>query len=155
MKNLLYCVLGFLIGIIVATVLVKTTNLFDKIKSDKTQVINQENNQVVSEFQEDSITTIQDYLKFREHVRELNRADSVFFTIPDVVLVNILSDFGTDISTYEIATIYEDYPDIYNIVKSGAKSQMYLDSINSTTQIPNVLPMKAPIDSVIESWSDN
>lgn len=88
--------------------------------------------------------TIQDVLEFRDYARECNRVDSIFLTMPDVVLIDILRNHGTGLSNSEIVYIYENNPDTYNAVQSGARSQKYKEQIK-----PDSLPMK-PIPEKLE-----
>lgn len=75
------------------------------------------------------VTTIQEVLNFREHIRECKRIDSIFLTIPDVVLIDILANHGTHLSNTDIVYIYESNPDTYNAVQSGARSQKYKEQL--------------------------
>lgn len=84
--------------------------------------------------------SIVEYLQYRDKLKEDKRKEAVFLNMPEVVIVDILRDISTDLSIYELVEIYENYPTIYNSVQSGAKSQQYLDSINS---------IKDKIDSII------
>lgn len=92
------------------------------------------------------------YLQFREDIREQKRVENVFLQMPTVVIIDILREHGTALSVEDIVRIYEDYPEIYNTVQSGARSQQYMDSIYPKTKQPDILPEKAPIDSVIDGW---
>lgn len=84
--------------------------------------------------------SIVEYLQYRDKLKEDKRKEAVFLNMPEVVIVDILRDISTDLSIYELVEIYENYPTIYNSVQSGAKSQQYLDSINS---------IKDKIDSIV------
>ena len=95
--------------------------------------------------------SIVDYLQFREDLREQKRVESVFMQMPTVVIIDILREHGTALSAEDIVGIYENYPEIYNIVQSGARSQQYMDSITNVN-MPDELPKQAPIDSVIDAW---
>lgn len=75
------------------------------------------------------VPTIQEVLEFRRQAQELKRADSLFLTIPDVVLIDILSNHGTELSSYDIMCIYEGNPKIYNAVQSGARAQLFKESL--------------------------
>ena len=88
-------------------------------------------------FQEPS-PTIQEILEFRKITKEGMRIDSVFLTMPDIILIDILMTHGTDLSNGDIVKIYESNKYAYNKVISGANAQHYLDSLN-----------KIPIDTVI------
>ena len=97
--------------------------------------------------------SIVDYLQFREDLREQKRVEDVFLQMPTVVIIDILREHGTALSAEDIVQIYENYPEIYNIVQSGARSQQYMDSIiTDKHNEPDELPQKAPIDSVLGAW---
>lgn len=83
---------------------------------------------------EEPVYTIQDYVEIRNQMKEDRRIDSVFLAIPDVVLIDILSQHGTDLSITDIVYIYESNSTIYNSVMSGARAQKYLE--DSIQKIP-------------------
>lgn len=72
-------------------------------------------------------TSIKDILEMRKQMREDRRVDSVFLTIPDVVLIDILMQHGTSLSIKDMIYIYESNTSTYNTVLSGARAQKYLD----------------------------
>jgi len=88
-----------------------------------------ENQEVVQDTlqMEEPVYTIQDYVEIRNQMKEERRIDSVFLAIPDVVLIDILSQHGTDLSITDIVYIYESNSTIYNSVMSGARAQKYLE----------------------------
>lgn len=88
--------------------------------------------------------SIQDILEFREHARECKRIDSIFMTMPDVVLIDILMNHGTSLSNSDIVYIYKNNPETYNAVQSGARAQRYKEQIE-----PDSLPTK-PIPDKLE-----
>lgn len=95
-------------------------------------------------------TSIQDILEFREHIKECNRVDSVYLHMPEVVLIDILTNHGTSISPADIVYIYENNPDTYNAVQSGARAEqcrqrMKLDSIRNYE--PDTIPRKLSADN--------
>lgn len=95
-------------------------------------------------------TSIQDILEFREHIKECNRVDSVYLHMPEVVLIDILTNHGTSISPTDIVYIYENNPNIYNAVQSGAcaeqcRQRMKLDSIRNYE--PDTIPRKLSADN--------
>lgn len=94
-------------------------------------------------------TSIQDVLEFREHIRECNRIDSIFLTMPDVVLIDILVNHGTELSNADIVYIYENNPDTYNAVQSGARAQKYKEQLNYKQIKPDTIPKKAIMDQPI------
>lgn len=95
-----------------------------------------ENQEVVQDTlqMEEPVYTIQDYVEIRNQMKEERRIDSVFLAIPDVVLIDILSQHGTDLSITDIVYIYESNSTIYNSVMSGARAQKYLE--DSIQKIP-------------------
>lgn len=72
------------------------------------------------------VPTIQDILQFRIDVRENQRIDSVFMSLPDAVLVDILMTHGTSLSNTDIVSIYESNKERYSNVKIGADIQKEL-----------------------------
>lgn len=115
----------FVLGLLViSSVILYTTK--DKVtKTDTTQSVYVDTALVSTPV----VETIQGYLEFRQQLKESQHKDSVFLTIPDVVLIHILQQFGTDLSIYEIATIYEGNKPVYDNVELGAEAQKYKDSI--------------------------
>lgn len=91
--------------------------------------------------------TIQEILEFREHLRECQRIDSVFMSLPEVVLIDILMNHGTNLSNSDIVYIYESNPDTYNAVKSGARAQQYKEKLERNE--PDTIPEKPAIDQPI------
>ena len=98
--------------------------------------------------------SIEEYLQYKYDLIEQQRMEQVFKKMPDVIIVDILREHGTAISPLDIVEIYENYPETYNSVTSGARSQQYLDSIFRNNKEPDTLPTQAPIDSVISTWND-
>ena len=98
--------------------------------------------------------SIEEYLQYKYDLIEQQRKEKAFIKMPDVIIVDILREHGTAISPLDIVDIYESYPETYNSVTSGARSQQYLDSIFGNNKEPDILPTQAPIDSVINTWSD-
>lgn len=78
----------------------------------------------------EAVPTIQEVLQFREDTKRYMHIDSVFLTMPDVVLIDILRQHGTSLSNSDIVTIYESNRSTYNKVMSGARSQHYKDSLD-------------------------
>lgn len=145
MKNLAIFIIGVIFGFLATILVITYCSPQEKETTQPVEVTNDTKNTSVTH--EDSITSIQDVLRFREHVRELNKADSIFMTIPDVILIDILYNYGTELSNYDIAQLYINYPETYNIVSSGARSQRYLDSIKKQRE-PDILPLQTPTDSI-------
>lgn len=99
--------------------------------------------------------SIEEYLQYKYDLIEQQRKEKAFIKMPDVIIVDILRTHGTAISPWDIVDIYENYPETYNSVTSGARSQQYLDSIFGNNREPDSLPTPAPIDSVIGAWFFN
>lgn len=101
------------------------------------------------EFDQDSIqdhvVSIGEFLQFRKDLIETDRKDSVFKAMPEIALANILYNFGTELSQYEIVDIYESNKATYNKILEGAKTKELVDSLNidvreTSTKRENVLP---------------
>lgn len=120
-------IVGLCIVLIAAAATLVYMN-WDKVKDifgvDKTEYVQDEDSLI-----EEPVTTIQDILDKREELREEIRIDSVFLTMHDVVLIDILMQHGTDLSIKDIVYIYESNNTIYNKVMSGARAQQYRDSL--------------------------
>lgn len=95
-----------------------------------------------SVYAEDIEYTISDILEFRRHIRECNRIDSVYMNMPEVVLIDILMNYGTEMDPAEIVYIYESNPDTYNAVQSGARAQKYKEQFE-----PDSIPKKSDSDA--------
>ena len=108
MKNLAIFIIGVIFGFL-ATILIITYCLPQENETTQpVEVTNDTENTSVTH--EDSIASIQDVLRFREHVRELNKADSIFMTIPDVILIDILYNYGTELSNWsKVTTLFRLY----------------------------------------------
>lgn len=88
---------------------------------------------------EDTVS-IQDYLEFRQLTKESITIDSIFLNMPEIVLVNILMNYGTNLSNTEIVNIYLSNKEVYdNDIIGGAKAKQYIDSLNTITDTINTL----------------
>lgn len=85
----------------------------------------------------EEVPTIEDVLELRKDIKEYKRIDSVFLAMPEIVLIDILMNHGTELSTQEIVSIYESNPKTYNAVMSGARSQKFKEQIE-----PDTIPKK-------------
>lgn len=117
-----------LLGMLVASALTfichdKVSNLINPEKDNVEQVC-------VDTIYTEAVPTIQEVLQFREDTKRYMHIDSVFLTMPDVVLIDILRQHGTSLSNSDIVTIYESNRSTYNKVMSGARSQHYKDSLD-------------------------
>lgn len=126
-----YSWIWWLIGLIAACTLTGfiVHNNGSKIDEFFGQEYPVESQEVVEDTTVYDVPTIQEVLEFRRQAQELKRADSLFLTIPDVVLIDILSNHGTELSSYDIMQIYEGNPKIYNAVQSGARAQLFKESL--------------------------
>lgn len=125
MKQVLITLIIVIVAAItIGTLVWRNSNTIDKDESVET---------IQNEITSDTIDnySIEDYLQFRNDMRQQQEAEQIFLNMPDVVLIDILLQHGTELSPYDIGEIYKNYPDIYNEVQSGARSQRYLDSINN------------------------
>lgn len=78
----------------------------------------------------DNHVSIEQVLQTRRATKEQLRADSVFMSLSDVVLISVLLKTGTNATIKEIVEEYESYPMLYNGVKLGekVKQDLTLDS---------------------------
>lgn len=131
-NKVVWWVLLFLAIIAVGTVVIyherdKVANLFISEKEEAEQAVVPE---------EEYVETVQDILTMRDEMRLSRHIDSVFLTMPEVILIDILINHGTSMSIKDIVTIYESNKPTYNVVLSGAKSQIYKDSLDKLDTIP-------------------
>lgn len=66
------------------------------------------------------VLTVQDVLQARNDLKESQRVDSVFLSLSDVILVDILMTHGTSLSIADIVNIYESNKSRYKDVQHGA-----------------------------------
>lgn len=84
----------------------------------------------VTESYTDTIApSISDILMFRNELKEQKRIDSVYLSIPDIILVDILKTHGTEIDPNYIVMLYENNSKQYENVLSGSESEKILQSI--------------------------
>lgn len=117
-----------MIAIIVAGVVIywQHNNIAKLINPEKQEIVCTDTASIVVE----PVRTIQDVLQFRKEVREGERIDSIFMSIPDVVLIDILMNHGTSLSNGDIVYIYESNKSTYNTVLRGTEVQkFYEDSV--------------------------
>lgn len=156
-KGWLWAILTVIIAAIVGTVVYFNTDTIDRWTGYEGPVTAQD--ETVDSIQQelmDSVEitenpTVEEYLQYRSDMIEQDRQEKVFKTMPEVVLADILLQHGTALSLYDIVEIYEDYPETYNKVQSGARTQQFLDSIHSQSggKEPDVLPKPAITDNGI------
>lgn len=154
-------ILVIIVALIAGTIVYFNTDAIDKWIGYKPteEQIDKSVEEIQQELIEDSVEitenpTIVEYLQYREDMIEQQRREKVFMTMPIVVIVDILRTHGTALSPYDIVEIYENYPETYNQIQSGARSQQYLDSIYGRE--PDPLPNRAPEDTVLlNHWDGN
>lgn len=154
-KSWLWTILTVIIAAIVGTVVYFNTDTIDRWTGHEKPVAAQD--ETVDSIQQELIDsveitenpTVEEYLQYRSDMIEQDRQEKVFKTMPEVVLADILLQHGTALSIYDIVEIYENYPETYNKVQSGARTQQFLDSIHSRSggKEPDVLPKPAMIDN--------
>lgn len=69
------------------------------------------------------VLTVQDVLQARNDLKESQRVDSVFLSLSDVILVDILMTHGTSLSNSDIVYIYESNKEHFKDVLKGAVIQ--------------------------------
>lgn len=112
------------LGIIAAIGVHKTFEHIDALANDDIVVEEQ-----IEEFDSTENWSIEDYLLFRQEVKETNRVDSIFLTMPNEALIAILTNHGTDLSNHEIVYIYESNKLAYDHINLGKEMSNYLDSL--------------------------
>ena len=147
-------ILVIIVALIAGTIVYFNTDTIDKWVGYKPteEQIDKSVEEIQQEIIEDSVEIIEnpsivEYLQYREDMIEQQRREKVFITMPIVVIVDILRTHGTALSPWDIVEIYENYPETYNQIQSGARSQQYLDSIQGKNREPDPLPLPAPVDS--------
>lgn len=151
-------ILVIIVALIAGTVAYFNVETIDKITGFK-PVEEQNIDSTALEIQQELVEeaenpSIEEYLQYKYDLIEQQRKEKAFTKMPDVIIVDILREHGTAISPWDIVDIYESCPETYNSVTSGARSQQYLDSIFGNNKEPDTLPTQAPIDSIINTWSD-
>lgn len=153
MNGWVVAILVIIIALIAGTVAYYNVETIDKwVGKPIEKQVDESAEEIQQEIIEDSVEiienpTIVEYLQYREDMIEQYRRERVFMTMPIVVIVDILRTHGTALSPWDIVEIYENYPETYNQIQSGARSQQYLDSIQGKNREPDPLPLPAPIDS--------
>lgn len=149
-------ILVIIVALIAGTVVYFNVESIDKVTGFR-PVEEQNIDSMALEIQQELVEeaenpSIEEYLQYKYDLIEQQRREKAFTKMPDVIIVDILREHGTAISPWDIVDIYESYPETYNSVTSGARSQQYLDSIFGNNKEPDILPAPAPIDSVISTW---
>lgn len=125
------------IGLIVVAIALLVALLAFKTYKESTTV---DNTEVLEEVTDSTpeVLTPEDVLQFRKHLRECQRVDSVYMSMPDIVLLAILMNHGTDLSTTEIVTIYESNKDIYDTYLKEDRVKAYIKHITQTQHTDTV-----------------
>lgn len=119
------------IGLIVVAIALLVALFAFKTYKESTTVDNTEILEEVTDSTSEVLTP-EDVLQFRKHLRECQRVDSVYMSIPDIVLLAILMNHGTDLSNLEIVTIYESNKDIYDAYLKEDRVKAYIKHIIQT-----------------------
>lgn len=119
------------IGLIVVAIALLVALLAFKTYKESTTVNNTEVLEEVTDSTSEVLTP-EDVLQFREQIRECIRVDSVYMSMPNIVLLAILMNHGTDLSTTEIVTIYESNKDIYDTYLKEDRVKAYIKHITQT-----------------------
>lgn len=82
------------------------------------------------------VLTVQEFLKFREDVREGMRIDSIFLAMPEAILIDILMTHGTSLSNSDIVHIYESNKEHFKDVLKGAVIQRDIITPMDSTKNP-------------------
>ena len=158
MNGWAFAILVIFVALIAGTIVYFNTDTIDKLTGyrPETHLTDTSVEQIQQEI-EDSVEitenpTIEDFLQFKRDIVEQRRMENVFISMPDVIIIDILRQHGTALSLYDIVEIYENYPEVYNATRSGARSQQYLDSIRGKNKEPDPIPQKAPKDSIEASY---
>lgn len=132
--------------IIVAIVVIIATNVIVFVKHDSiNKVVESKINQQKTELVcsdtaniEKPVLTIQEVLSFREDVKEGMRIDSIFLSMPEPILIDILMTHGTSLSNSDIVYIYESNKSHYNSIKTGADIQKnFINSVSKNDSVRN------------------
>ena len=133
MRNWIYgLILTVIVAVITALVTYNNVDKIDRLIGYEQTYKSQDS--IVKINPETDVFTVQDYLKFRNGIKEDKRKDSIFLTMPEVILVNILENIGTDLTSHEIVDIYERYKNVYDKVLSGANSQITIETLKDSIQ---------------------
>lgn len=129
------CLIGSIIiaialAIIVGIMVFLNHNKIAEIVTPEKDYVSQDTTHVVT-----PVLTVQDFLQFRYDIRESQRVDSMFMSLPDAVLVDILMTHGTSLSNTDIVRIYESNKERYSDIKTGADIQKGLSFSTDSQKI--------------------
>lgn len=105
------------------------THLYDKNTYLSEPELIEDTDSISSQQEE---TSISDFLTLRNMMREQAHTEKVFMELEDVILIDILNNFGTDISIDDIVSIYESNKEVYDKVAVGAEIQKRIQDIINT-----------------------
>lgn len=121
-----------LFGLLVLIVVFMTaaiTHLYDKNTYLSEPELIEDIDSISSQQEEMSIS---DFLTLRDMMREQAHVEKVFIELEDVIIIDILNNFGTNISIDDIVSIYEGNKETYNKVVAGAEIQKRIQDIINT-----------------------
>lgn len=120
---------GIIAVVIVAIALASTIYFANEgyriVKEKRTKYTPQE--ELTVDTISEPVITIQEIFEFRRSIIEQNYADSIFLTMPDIILYDILDTHGTHLSNYDISKIYEGNKEYYDSLVKGAKIKEEID----------------------------
>lgn len=102
------------------------THLYDKNTYLSEPELIEDTDSISSQQEE---TSISDFLTLRDMMREQAHTEKVFMELEDVILIDILNNFGTDISIDDVVSIYEGNKEVYDKVAVGAEIQKRMQDI--------------------------
>lgn len=102
------------------------THLYDKNTYLSEPDLIEDTDSISSQQEEMSIS---DFLTLRDMMREQAHTEKVFMELEDVILIDILNNFGTDISIDDVVSIYEGNKEVYDKVAVGAEIQKRMQDI--------------------------
>lgn len=115
-NNVLFGLLVLIVVFITAAI----THLYDKNTYLSEPELIEDTDSISSQQEEMSVS---DFLTLRDMMREQAHVEKVFTELEDVIIIDILNNFGTNISINDIVSIYESNKEIYDKVAAGAEIQ--------------------------------
>lgn len=121
-NNVLFGLLVLVVVFITATI----THLYDKNTYLSEPELIEDTDSISSQQEEISVS---DFLTLRDMMREQAHVEKVFTELEDVIIIDILNNFGTNISIDDVVNIYESNKEIYDKVAAGAEIQKRIQEI--------------------------
>lgn len=115
-NNVLFGLLVLIVVFITAAI----THLYDKNTYLSEPELIEDTDSISSQQEEMSVS---DFLTLRDMMREQAHIEKVFMELEDVIIIDILNNFGTNISIDDVVSIYESNKEIYDKVAAGAEIQ--------------------------------